>query len=255
LTHIEPVSSNGGWWLCLALPLLLTGSMCVKGGLSAKIAPRFEGPKARALIALLIYLGPLLRGWSRIKWRLKALPAIAPIGEPALEQRGRWSWRARGFVLSYWNEIGAEKEVMLGALMRECAAERYPVTMDAGWEDWDLNIASGPVSGAHILVASENHGADKRLLRVRAALRLSPIVSGVIGGTASVALAGLIFGSMTVAAIFVLLTIATSAVAALQLALFAWRLHSMIEAAAQESRLIPVNSLSRALPASPPRTA
>ncbi len=89
--------------------------------------------------------------------------------------------------------------------MRECAAERYPVTMDAGWQDWDLDIAGGPASGARILIASENHGADKLLLRVRAALVLSPAVCGVIvGGTAAVALAGLIFGSMTVAAIFVL---------------------------------------------------
>src|SRR5215472_14493730 len=47
----------GGWWWLLTLPLAVTLAMCVKGGLGAKIAPRFEGPKARALIALLIYLG------------------------------------------------------------------------------------------------------------------------------------------------------------------------------------------------------
>jgi glycosyltransferase involved in cell wall biosynthesis len=255
LAGIIGESARGGLWWLLVLPLLLTGSMCVKGGLSAKIDPRFEGLKARALIALLIYLGPLLRGWSRIKWRLKALPPVVPTGGPPFEQRGCWTWRTPGFVLSYWNEIGAEKEAMLGALMRECAAERYPVTMDAGWEDWDLDIAGGPASGARILIASENHGADKRLLRVRAALLLSPAVCGVIGGTAAAALAGLIFGSMTVAAIFVLLTIATGAVAALQLALFARRLHGMIEVGARASRLVPVDPLSRALPASPPRIA
>src|SRR5271168_5385411 len=79
------------WWL-LTLPLLLTWAMCVKGGWNAKIDPRFEGTKARALITLLIYLGPLLRGWTRIKWRLKALPAVVSAKVEPSEQRGTWEW-------------------------------------------------------------------------------------------------------------------------------------------------------------------
>src|ERR1700733_7009982 len=33
--------ARGGWWWLLILPLVLTWAMCLKGGLSAKIAPRF----------------------------------------------------------------------------------------------------------------------------------------------------------------------------------------------------------------------
>ncbi|MBV8777186.1 MAG: glycosyltransferase, partial [Alphaproteobacteria bacterium] len=89
----------GGWWRLLLAPLLLALAMCVKGGLSARIDPRFEGPKARLLIAVLIYLGPLLRGCERIKWRFKATPKLMPFDDGPFEQRSRWRWRESGFVL------------------------------------------------------------------------------------------------------------------------------------------------------------
>ncbi len=134
----------GRWGWLLTLPLLLTWAMCVKGALQAKIAPRFEGPKARALIAALIYLGPLLRGVERLKWRLKAMPQLLPEAGPAVEQRARPAWRAHGHVLSYWNDAGSEKEAMLAALMRDLAAENYPVAMGDGWSPWDIDVAGGP---------------------------------------------------------------------------------------------------------------
>ncbi len=246
--------ARGGWWWLLMLPLLLTVAMCVKGGLSAKIDPRFEGAKARGLIALLIYLGPLLRGWSRINGRLKALPAVLPAGGPQLEQRGIWTWRSRGFVLSYWSETGAEKETVLGALMRECADLGYPTVMDAGWEDWDVEVAGGPAGEARILAAVENHGADKRLLRVRAALRFSGLARVAVGGAAVAALVGFAFGWTMAAAALAILAVAAGGLAAWQLALFARRLHVMIEAAARQSALIAVEPLPRALPIGPPQT-
>jgi O-antigen biosynthesis protein len=245
----------GGWWWLLMLPLFLTCAMCIKGGSSAKLAPRFEGLKARALIALLIFLGPLLRGWTRIKWRLKTLPAVVPAEIGTMEQSGRWGWRSRGFVLSYWDETGIEKEALLGALMRACAAERYPVAMDEGWQEWDLQIAGGPVGGARLLTVGENHGADKRLLRVRTALRISGLACAVIGGLGAAMLASLVFSWTMAASIFALLTIAAGSAATWQLALFARRLHAMIEEVARETALIPVEPLARALPIGSPRTA
>src|SRR6266480_1358335 len=74
---------GGGWLWLLAVPLLATWAMCINGALKAPIDPRFTGLKARALVALLIYLGPLLRGWERIKWRLKELRTHDHIGPVA----------------------------------------------------------------------------------------------------------------------------------------------------------------------------
>ena len=246
---------GGKAWL-LALPLLLTWAMCIKGGISAKIDRRFEGPKARALIALLIFLGPLLRGWSRVKWRMKALPAAVPDEARGFRQRASWAWRARGFVLSYWNEAATEKEDILGALMRAATAERYTVAMEPGWEGWDIEIGGGPAGGARILVAGENHGADKRLLRVRSALHPSGLVRTVTGAFGALTIASLLLSAPVTAAVFAGLTLVSCSVAGWQLAVFARRLHGLIEDAAGEAALIPVAPLPRPpLPVGPPRTA
>jgi hypothetical protein len=248
------IIAGGAWWL-LILPLLLTWAMCVKGGWSAKIDPRFEGPKARGLIALLIYLGPLLRGWSRIKWRLKALPAITRETGP-FAQRAGWGRRRRGFTLSFWNEMGTEKEALLGALMRACAAEKHPVAMEPGWSDWDIEIGGGLAGSARVLVVGENHGADKRLLRARWRLRPSRLVCAAVGGAGALAVASLLLGGLMVAAVFAGLAVAFGGVALWQLVLFARRLHGLVEDAARETELVPVAPLARSpLPIGPPKTA
>jgi len=127
--------------------------------------------------------------------------------------------------------------------------------MDAGWEDWDLKVTASPVCGARILIASENHGADKRLLRVRAALRLSRLSWVVIGGLAALTLASLILGKMSAATVLAVLVVVSGGAAVWQLARFARRLHGMIEDAAAESALVPVAPLARSLPVGSPRTA
>ena len=127
--------------------------------------------------------------------------------------------------------------------------------MDVGWEDWDLEVAGGPVCGARILIAGENHGADKRLLRVRSALRLSGTARAVLGGLGALMLVSLIFGWMTAVVIFATLAIISGGAAMWQLALLARRLHAIIEAAAHETALVPVEPLAWALPVGSPRTA
>ena len=77
--------AGGGWLWLLTVPVLATWVTCINGACQAPIDKQFTGfnvtgVKARALAALLIYLGPLLRGWERIKWRVKAMRAQAHIG-------------------------------------------------------------------------------------------------------------------------------------------------------------------------------
>jgi hypothetical protein len=61
--------------------------VCVNGALKAQIDRRFIGAKARALVALLIYLGPLLRGWERIRWRIREMRAQPHVAPAETEQR------------------------------------------------------------------------------------------------------------------------------------------------------------------------
>jgi hypothetical protein len=52
---------------------------------------------------------------------------------------------------------------------------KYLIAMDQGWSQWDLEICHGPWAKAQIKTATENHGGNKRVLRVRCALRMSRI--------------------------------------------------------------------------------
>src|SRR5207237_5124721 len=115
----------GGWFWLLTVPLLATWAMCVNGAMKAPIDKRFAGPKARALVALLIYLGPLLRGWERLKWRFKTMQAHDHIGFGPVEQRASIDWPARAFPLSYWDKPAAEDEATRDAGMMFLLLQRY----------------------------------------------------------------------------------------------------------------------------------
>jgi glycosyltransferase involved in cell wall biosynthesis len=245
----------GGWLWLLTVPLLATWAMCLNGALKAPIDPRFTGLKARALVALLIYLGPLLRGWERLKWRIKTMQAHDHIGFGPVEQRARIDWPARAFTLSYWDETGAEKEALLGGLMEFLLPQKYFVVADTGWSKWDLKIARGLWSRAYVTVCAENHGGGKRLLRLRCALRASSLGRVLLRCFAGLTAASLILGSSVGALIFLALGLVNLGVIGWQSITFGRLMQRIVEAVAGQARLSPVEPLGRApLPIGTPRT-
>jgi hypothetical protein len=246
---------GGGWLWLLLVPLLATWALCVNGALKAPIDPRFTGLKARALVALLIYLGPLLRGWERLKWRVKTMQTVDHIGLAPVEQRARIVWSARAFDLSYWNEEAAEKEVLLGGLMDLLLPQKYFVVADTGWSKWDLKIARGLWSRALVTVCSENHGGLKRLLRVRCAMRSSSLARVLLRVYAALAAGSLILGSPAAALVFFAIGVVNLGVIGWRLVTFGRIMQRIIEAVATQARLMPAEPVgARALPIGAPRT-
>jgi GT2 family glycosyltransferase len=245
----------GGWFWLLTVPLVATWALCVNGAMKAPIDPRFAGAKARGLVALLIYLAPLLRGWERLKWRVKTMQAEDHVGLPPVEQRARIDWPVRTFTLCYWNEFAGEKEALLAGLMDFLLPQKYFVVPDTGWSKWDLKISRGLWSRAFITVCAENHGGPKRLLRVRCAMRMSSPARVLLRGCATLAAAGLILGSPIVAVSFLVLGVVNLGVVGWQLATFGRLMHRIIEAVAQQAQLMPADPTGRvARPIGPPRT-
>jgi GT2 family glycosyltransferase len=240
----------GGWAWLLTVPLLTTWAMCINGALKAPIDKRFRGLKARALVALLIYIGPMLRGWERLKWRLRERRKGEGTPEAVTEARqpARISWRERAFYLSYWSDRGEEKEVLLGGLMRFLTPQKYFIVTDQGWNDWDIKISRGLWSRALVLVCTENHGGMKRLLQVRCAMRLSRFSAVALRAYAAATAAALILDAPAAATAIGLLGIAQGALIAYRTVEFSKLMHGIIETVAKHAELTPVTSPADAAP-------
>jgi glycosyltransferase involved in cell wall biosynthesis len=249
--------AGGGWLWLLTVPLLATWGVCVNGALQAPIDKRFggfnlTGARARGLAALLIYLGPLLRGWERIKWRVKQMRAQANIGFIETERCARISWRERAFHLSYWSDTGTEKEALLGGLIDFLVPQKYLVSADTGWSNWDLKITRGLFSRCLVTVCSENHGGSNRLLRVRCAMRLSQLALFVLRGGAALTAFALILGWPLLAAFIGVLGIVNIGVMAWQLVDFGRLMQRIVGAVAKQARLLPLEGGTTPATADPP---
>ncbi|HET8575704.1 MAG TPA: glycosyltransferase [Methylomirabilota bacterium] len=174
---------RGGWAWFGAVPLLLTWGCCLGAALRARVDPRADNLRGRLLIALLTYVGPLLRCFERYRWLARGISAAKPVEEDRPARSLPVSWRERAFAVSYWTENGLEKETLLHGLREAVTARQYFVLVDQGWSEWDLQVYGGFWSRARVKVATEYHCAGRRVMRVKCALRTS-LLTRLVGAGA-----------------------------------------------------------------------
>jgi hypothetical protein len=160
----------------------------------ARVDTLAGGIQGRLLISVLTYFGPLLRSLERYKWWVRGLTAAEPSPSDRPVQALPWSWRERAFSAAFWTESALEKETILHGMMEVLAARKYFVLVDQGWSEWDLDVHGGVWSRGRIKVCTENHGGERRVLRVKCALRTSRLARGVLAGAVMVAGLGLQLG-------------------------------------------------------------
>jgi glycosyltransferase involved in cell wall biosynthesis len=184
--------AQGGWTWLGALPLGITWAGCAGAALRARVEAPADSVRGRLLIALLTYLGPLLRCLERYRWWTRGLSATETV-EWDRNRRRRGApvcWRERAFVVSFWTETGLDKEAILHGLRETVTKLRYLVVVDQGWSDWDLEVHAGIWSRGRIKVATEYHGGERRVLRVKSMLRSSLFTRLAVGGALLVAALG-----------------------------------------------------------------
>ena len=108
---------------------------------------------------------------SNNKSQILTQPGLTKFAQSS--QRVHICWRDCAYELSYWTEAGLEKENLLQEVMDFLLPYNYFITVDQGWSNWDLEIHRGIWSKIQVNVCTENHGGNKRLLRVRCGLRMS----------------------------------------------------------------------------------
>ena len=234
----------GGMFSLGVVPFCLTVNQCLASALKARLTSRFRGPRATLLIALLIYVGPLIRTLERYRWRIQRLREIKPVDLDGPTQDPQILWHERAFYLSYWNEQGQEKESLLHAMMDFLLPRKYLIAMDQGWSQWDLEICQGPWAKAQIKTATENHGGTKRLLRVRCALRMSRISVTCLCLYAIMAAIAAVLAMPVVAATAAFIAWAHASAIMYQKFRLGHVLYQVLESLAQKLEFVPVQKSS-----------
>jgi hypothetical protein len=129
---------------------------------------------ARALVGVLAFSQPLVRGWVR------ELGCLQQRKWPAASWRlwppgSRVRTRARKVVaeLSLWQDHGCDRAAVIGAMLEELRTTRWPVRLGGEWDPWDFEVTSDRWWTVRVLTATEYHPPDGRLVRVRLLTRAS----------------------------------------------------------------------------------
>jgi hypothetical protein len=118
------------------------------------------------MIAALHYLQPLTRLRGRIveglrPWRFSFVP---------LSIRGfRNPW--------FWYETWASKETRLEALEARLHEMGAKTSRGGDYDDWDIEVVVGLTGCARVLMAIEEHGSGRQLVRYRISPRFSPLAN------------------------------------------------------------------------------
>lgn len=184
-----------GWALPLAvLPLLVGVAVALAIGWRARLAPAHDRWSSRALVALLTYLGPLARSWTRSRARGAGSAPVEVAWATRPLPPARIDWRRGALEMAFWSEAGHDKEDVLQALADFLRPRKVQVAVDQGWRAWDLDVHAGLWAHVSVLTAAEYHGGATRLLRVRCAPRPSLVARlallGLIATAAAVGLGG-----------------------------------------------------------------
>ncbi len=209
----------------------------------APLEKSHESFTARLLIAYLAYTGPMVRTMTRYKTRAKALTRLA--GADGVRQRPTINWLKRTVRLDYWNNESISRDRLMDKMLKLFTRTGHGAIIDAGWNDYDLEVRPNPWTRIELKTADEEHEAGKVTNHVLARIKFTrlsmmALAAGVVGAVA-VAIAGLPeialgLGALTMAGA---VCIAAEMVEAARLA------HRATEECATELNLAPLGVLIR----------
>jgi hypothetical protein len=87
--------------------------------------------------------------------------------------------------------LGHDRTELLGVFLVHLVEHRWGTIIDSGWADWDLKIHYHPWTFLEVATAQEDHGAGKRLIRLRCRLWMTDLAKIV---------AALMFAAVTILA-------------------------------------------------------
>ena len=186
--------------IVLGAPLIPAAAMLALGPIwalyyawHAPLEKSHESFTARLLIAYLAYTGPMVRTMTRYKTRAKALTGLA--GADGVRQRPTINWLRRTIRLDYWNDESITRDRLMDRMLKLFARSGHGAIVDAGWNDYDLEVRPNPWTRIELKTADEEHEAGKVTNHVLARIKSTRIsrlalAAGALSA-AVVAIAGL----------------------------------------------------------------
>jgi O-antigen biosynthesis protein len=170
-------------WCVVAVMGSLSLLVAALQAAQARLETQRAGPASRLLVMALCYAQPLVRSWVRYRTRLFAYRP--PDLHADFPKRGVDCLPLNGVrTVTYWTEEGFDRTELLGLVIAYLNEHGWGKTVDSGWEHWDLEIHCHPWTVVQVCTSQEDHGGNKRLIRVRYRLRLSGTtrILGVLSG-------------------------------------------------------------------------
>mgnify|MGYP000896172515 CR=1 FL=1 len=194
----------------------------------ARLPKHHDTLKARALIVALTLSQPVLRGLTRYRtlWDLRrkgrwvaseppqyygtvhavdAIPRVSRFKRIG-EFIGMFAHRLT-FHRFFWNQEGLEREALVAQAMKALDRMGRRYATDAGFAassshaPWDLKIASGPGMTCSVRLTVENHGGNKRFVRLAGMVLPTATTAAGLGLTLAGALALLPVSAVASAAV------------------------------------------------------
>jgi hypothetical protein len=167
------------WW---TLPAMLAAVAVLMGqAVTAALRAPLPWPppggmrrwRERATIALLHLLQPLTRLLGRLGHGLHPLRRRSPAGSGFTFARTRYH--------EEWSEQGQSVEIRLDDLERRLRTLGARVRRGGDCDRWDLEIGGGLFGTVRLLMAIEEHGQGKQMVRVRSRPSLKPMTLQLLG--------------------------------------------------------------------------
>ena len=169
--------------------LLLSLGVCVAAAVHAEFPRGKERKWSRALVAVLFFAQPIVRGWARYRERLSLheTPPPAHVDEHALADPHNDEGLSE---LEYWGELGNphSRVDFLNAVGRALAQQGWVSRTDAGWNNYDVEIFANRWVRLQLVTVLEQHKQGARLIRCRLRPAWSLLAGVSVGGLVAVAL-------------------------------------------------------------------
>lgn len=121
---------------------------------------------SRPMVALLFFLQPLVRGWARYQGSFRA-PASNLGRRENLRTALRESEQQDLGLLEYWNDRGMDRTEFLSAIIERLDQQGWQNKVDAGWNDYDVQVYGSSWSLVQIVTVAEALGHGKQIIRAR----------------------------------------------------------------------------------------